>query len=248
MQTIRCPTCQRALSLPEPADPGMARCPLCGTTFGVAAPESEQAPAPVDPLVPPLSGVTAEPLTPYARRPPEPDEDYPGGPLTPADRTALQSAVSWLKGAGFLVLLRILSFGICPILVLADRRARTEVPVWVAAGLLVYLVVYLVICLSLLRGADRLNRLSSRVWAVAACSLAAFATLLEVLHALVVGWAILEGTRGGVVSGHMLVMLALGGQALLQGVLIVVFLVASIKAFAALRRPAVWHGFRTSRG
>jgi hypothetical protein len=27
-----------------------------------------------------------------------------------------------------------------------------------------------------------------------------------------------------------------------------VFLVASIKAFTALRRPAVWHGFRSNRG
>jgi hypothetical protein len=35
MPTISCPSCLRALSLPEHADIGTARCPLCRATFGV---------------------------------------------------------------------------------------------------------------------------------------------------------------------------------------------------------------------
>jgi len=61
-----------------------------------------------------------------------------------------------------------------------------------------------VICLSLLRGADTLNRLRSRAWAVAVCSLAAFATLLEMLHGLVIGRAILVNLRDRPCGTHRL--------------------------------------------
>jgi hypothetical protein len=227
------------LNLPEQADIATAQCSLCGATFDVPGPEAQQPHVPVVPAVPSHSGVTAEPPTPHARRSPEPDEDDPGGPLTAADRAALRSAVSWLKGAGVLVVLRTLLWGCFPVFMAAIAGVGEES--WSAAACL---VVYLGVCLFLGVEVETLNRLSSRPRAVIVCSLAAFATLVEVLLGLVAAWAILETARGGL-PPDMLVVLVI---ALFQGALIVVFLVASIKAFAALRRPAVWHGFRTSPG
>jgi hypothetical protein len=107
---------------------------------------------------------------------------------------------------------------------------------------LLLLVVYLVVCLLLLSGTETLNRLSSRVWAVMVCSLAALATLLELLLGLAVVWAVRKTAGGG--SEVVRIVLAIG---LIQGAFILIFLVASVKGFAALARPAVWHGFPLNR-
>jgi LSD1 subclass zinc finger protein len=237
MRTIHCPKCRRALNLPEHADIATARCALCGTTFDVPSPEPEQPPVPVVPGMAHHSGVTANPLAHVAPRPPEPDEDYPGGPLTPADRAALRSAVSWLKAASDLVLVRTLACGCCPAL-LAGTRANGAP--WVAVVLLVYVAGWLVVRWK----AETLNRLSSRRWAVTVCSLAALAALVEMLLGLVAVWASLVELAGrGTAKGVLLVL----AVALVQGMYIVVALVATIKAFSALRRPAVWHGFPLNR-
>jgi hypothetical protein len=185
--------------------------------------------------------VTVELLPPHARRPPEPDEDYPGGPLTPADRAAVRSAVSWLKAASNLVVLR-------PLLctggaVFVARITSVGVLVLLAAALAVHFVV----SLSLLAGAEKLNRLSSRTWAVMACSLAGLGSLVELLVTVGVVWGLVDQLRRPTFRDEV-GLVVIGGLALGQLVVLVVFLVASIKAFATLRRPAVWHGLSTNRG
>jgi LSD1 subclass zinc finger protein len=82
MRTIRCPTCQRPLSLPEHAELGTVQCPLCQATFDTPSPElGEMSPRAIplaakpDALSPGVLpfGVTAEPPAPM----PEEDGVHP---------------------------------------------------------------------------------------------------------------------------------------------------------------------------
>ena len=83
MPTIRCPSCRRALNVPEQHLGALARCPLCRHTF--------RAPAEPDPPPP------REPLP-----APGPVEELAPPPVEPA-RRALDPAGAWLQGCAALL-------------------------------------------------------------------------------------------------------------------------------------------------
>jgi hypothetical protein len=213
MYTIRCPSCRRPLNLPEQADVGTAQCPLCGTPFDVSSPEPERSAVPVVPVVPHHSGVTAQPQTFHPPRPDEPDEDYPGGPLTPPDRAAMESAALWLRAAAYLGVTRTLLCGCGPVLVGVQLTPLKDLP-WVIGCL-----AYLAACVVVLRGAEELKRPSSRAWAVTGCSLAALATLGEVL---LLGLVVALGLEGPFQHAGVIVLKV--ALVLIQGAYMLVFL------------------------
>src|SRR5436190_12371528 len=83
MPTIRCPSCRRALNVPEQHLGALARCPLCRHT--------SRAPAEPDPPPP------REPLP-----APGPVEELAPPPVEPA-RRALDPAGAWLQGCAALL-------------------------------------------------------------------------------------------------------------------------------------------------
>jgi hypothetical protein len=97
MPTVRCPSCQRALNLPDYQHGGDARCPLCHTTFPTASPQSLD-PAtsylPPIPLTMPTSQARPETKEPTPFDFEEPNESES---LSRPDRHALRSASNWLK-------------------------------------------------------------------------------------------------------------------------------------------------------
>jgi hypothetical protein len=220
------------LSLPEHADITAVQCSLCGATFEVAALEPEQRDVPTVAAVPSQSGVTAEQPNSHATRLPERDEVSPGDPLSPGERAALRSAVTWLRIAACL------GSGHAWMCVCAPLVALVEPTVAICLA-----VIDLLVCTIILAGTGGLERLSSRASAVMVCSLSALAALLELLFMALVAWALRGASQRLAGSEKFVPVIAM---ALSWPVVFLVFLVASIKAFAALRRPAVWHGFRSN--
>src|SRR5262245_42165943 len=93
MPTVHCPSCKRALNLPESADIESAQCPLCRTAFEV--------PARAAPALPPVPRANVREIGSPASSPSpfEFDEDHQA--LTPAgDRRAVHSACTWMRAAG----------------------------------------------------------------------------------------------------------------------------------------------------
>ena len=104
MPTVRCPSCKRALNLPESVDIATAQCPLCGATF--AAPPSRVEAVPLAAPIPPMPravvheepGQWSEPQTPF---------EFPSNPLPEAENREAASARFWLKSAGVIGLIHL---------------------------------------------------------------------------------------------------------------------------------------------
>src|SRR5947209_5259427 len=98
MPTVRCPSCKRALNLPEHADFSTARCPLCQTTFDVA----DQAPSPRPATRVSVPGISRVDTSSVDASSPFDFDDDSHHHLPRGDRKALTSAGHWLQAAGLL--------------------------------------------------------------------------------------------------------------------------------------------------
>ncbi|MFO0927842.1 MAG: hypothetical protein U0736_12510 [Gemmataceae bacterium] len=127
MTTVHCPTCNRALRLPDTLEAATAQCPLCGTTFPVAA-EPPLVAEPVRPEVPVerIVPLPAEPVEPSPRRPrPRTGElNSPEDRAAREDRRAVVKAATWMKAAGWLGTFQVLTCGLCQGLVLVAVMDR----------------------------------------------------------------------------------------------------------------------------
>src|SRR5688500_18886934 len=113
MPTVKCPSCRRALRLPENREVVTAQCPLCQATFDASPPAPAQrtaAPASTEALL-------VEPTEDSAEFEYDPDET----PQARADRRAIRAAAGWLKAMGAIGLTQLILCG-CFDLFEADRR------------------------------------------------------------------------------------------------------------------------------
>jgi hypothetical protein len=165
-------------------------------------------------------------------QPREPDEDHPTSPAQTDDWDALHSTAVWLRVATSLGLCHVLLCGCCPVLVVGEP--------WVV----ICLVAHLLICTILIVVVGGLEQMSSRTSFLVVCSLTALATMLQLLFTVLVAWGLVDEIRYYGFSGDIAVRVVL---ALVWPVSLIVFLVAGIKAFAALRRSLLWHRRPRSR-
>lgn len=109
MPTVRCPSCRRALSLPEDTVVETARCPLCGAVFAAAAAEEPRPPRP-RPAAP--AGPVGAREVPVPRRH---DHDLDGAepPLDGGAARGLSAASGWLKAMVALGVFHVLTCGAC---------------------------------------------------------------------------------------------------------------------------------------
>jgi hypothetical protein len=223
MPTVRCPSCSRALNLPDFADIQAARCPLCQATFDVPARPDSAPPGPAD-------ADAGDQLVPPDRVDPE----------LQADHAALHSAVGWLKAAALFSLVNALGCG-C----FSFPSDSTDNPLVV--GLFFGYLTRLAVSLLVWWGAESLNRrtrlevaVAGSVGAVVLSGLSALLLLPLLLSAV---HALPDLTEGVLNLEDTLMFSLVGGFHL---AIVVLFLVAGSKGIAVLRRPSVRQGFTGS--
>jgi LSD1 subclass zinc finger protein len=228
MPIVRCPSCRRALNLPESADISTAKCPLCQTTFDVPREPPRSAPP------------AADVIRPIGRAVPHPEPSVPrfedrDDLLPRADRLAVASACAWMKGAGILGAVHLFFCGCVSFAFLGGEEA----------AVFVYCTSYvfqLVASIVVYNGATALHRRTSPGWVMTAGVVAVILGVLSLLLALPVFAGALhqmELPRRRNAEDAILVGVAL----LLNLAVIVSFLVAGVKALRVLRRPGVRRGF-----
>jgi hypothetical protein len=234
MPTVRCPSCNRALKLPEAVDVATAQCPLCGTTF--AAAEHIQPP--------PRPAPQGAPAAPLRRRAAEPDVSSPfdfereADPLDRDDRLALASAASWLKAAGITGLLHSL---LCWCGTLGPAGDAHEI---LFIGYCLGYPIHLIVSLLVFNGARALTSRRSLGSARLAVVMTYLAVVLQVFFALPGFLTLLDSLtspRGRLSGGHEpFIVLML----IVQLLVIALFLTAGVKTMLALNRPGVQQAFR----
>jgi LSD1 subclass zinc finger protein len=223
MPTIRCPSCKRALNLPEHAEFATARCPLCQTDFDVPA----SAPPPAPSLAPAVFRAdTASAGQPSPFHFPE----EPGAALPAGDRKALASAANWLKVAGCLGVSHSVLCWCGTVVPLEGMRGAV-------AGCCLAYVLQFVACALVFRGGREMASFRGIGYARTAVRMAFLAALLEVLFALPLLLFMLERHWGG----DRDLILCLAG---LRVLLVALLLTAAIKTTLALQRPGVRRALR----
>jgi hypothetical protein len=231
MSTVRCPSCERALSLPEASDAATAKCPLCGRVFDVPA----RAP-PASPGLPsPPSGIQIDP-SPLPPAIHHFQDDHQEPFLPAADQRAVDSAAGWLRAAGMLGALHLI-FCDCFSACLAVSQSNESVV------LLLFFSAWLfegAISLTAYNAAGSLDVLRSRSLVRAAGVLCLVMVLLEALMAAPVVLALAEAAGAGARNRFALGnCVALAVFLLFDVTLILAFLVAGFKALDAQSRPDV---------
>ncbi len=230
MPTVRCPSCNRALHLPEAVDIATAQCPLCRTTFDVASRVEPPRPPPRSaPPAPP----SRERERPVASAAFDLDET-PGDVQWSQSRAALRSAAFWLKTGAVLSMGRTLLCGCCPFQIMRDF------PDELAATICFCYFVHMGLGIVLYFGADALARRTSYRWAMTACVLGLIAAGFELLFSLPALGLMLQLARGPQGEDRMLMC----GIFLVYPASIAALLAGSLKGFAALRRREVREAFR----
>jgi hypothetical protein len=231
MPTVHCPTCKRALNLPESADIASARCPLCQTAFEVPSRAAPPLPLPSVPraVVRQTDAGQAAPRPPF-----DFDDDQQDLPPAP-DRRAVQSACKWMKGAG-LTGLSHLFFCACVSFAFVNFN---EALVLTYCGSYVF---QLFASLMVYNGANALHRRTSAGWVYIAAVLALVLSALTLLLALPVLSAAIDGVGRRGMAGEDLLILIVAG--LLNLAVILSFLIAGVKAILAVRRESVRRGFQ----
>ncbi len=227
MPTVRCPSCNRALNLPEHADIRTARCPLCQTTFDVAdrAPPPPPVPRGPAPGAPEVDTASAGESAPF-----DFNEAVPH-PLAGDDRRALASAGSWLQAAGMVGLAHSLFCWCGSVIPLEGTEG-------LVAGCCFGYVLQIVASALVYRGGRELTTQQSIGFARTAVAMAFLAVVLELLFAIPLVLFTLE--RGRVDSDDVALLVLVAG---LRVVLIALFLTAGARAMLALRRPGVRRAF-----
>jgi hypothetical protein len=222
MATVRCPSCKRALNLPEHADISTACCPLCQTTFDVAdvaaAPPRPVARAtPVSPRVDTSAVGGPSPL----------DFDGPGQRLSHEDRKALSTAGYLLQGAGVLGILHSLFCWCGTIIPMEGAEA-------LVAGCCFVYVLQVVASAYVYRGGRELLTFQQTGHARTAVIVAFLAVGLEMVFA-VPPLAFIRHKQWSD-GEELLIVLFIAGLRIL---LVALFLTAAIKTSMALNRPGV---------
>jgi LSD1 subclass zinc finger protein len=229
MATVHCPSCRRALHLPEHHTGAQVQCPLCRTTFP-AVPEE-----PLRPLR--LAGETVEQPTPRRRREVDMDLDLPAAPrdrLPREERKRLESAAFLLKVMAGLGISRGLLFCMCCLPAVGpdfQREFPDEILAVVSIGTLVEIVALGLVYF----GADDMMHQRRHHLATVACIV-----------------AIAVGTLGLIFSGVALLMTLAGSRAggpaclwsFFSLIVAVVGLFGGVRGWAVLSEPGVREAFR----
>jgi phage FluMu protein Com len=235
MPTVRCPSCNRALNLPESSDIVTAKCPLCQTAFPVV--DRVESPPRPRPTTAPVARAVLREQTPG----PLPFDLEPGRPdsLGRDNRKALGAASSWCKAAGFVGLLHTI---LCWCGTFGNVSNDTFV-----AGYCIGHLLQIAVSVLVYRGASALTARRSFGTAQLAGLMAFVAVVFEVLFAIplvvTLGDALdrSSSSRGRTGPGEevpiCLFLLAL------QLVVVALFLMAGVKTLLALNRPGVRQGF-----
>jgi hypothetical protein len=240
MPTVRCPSCHRALNLPEFTDIESARCPLCQHTFPVPGRAAPAEPAPLQPWSAPAR-VDTDNGQPW-RTPDQVDTDSTGpmplGPdeeaLPAEDRRAVASASAWLKGSGILGLVHLFFCG-C----VSFAFIREDAAILLYCGSYIF---QLMASLIIYNGGNALRRGTSRGWTETAGILALIMGVLATVMAVPIFLAALREMdlpRRRSTEDTLMLLVAL----MLNLSLIVAFFVAGVKTWVALRRPSVRTSF-----
>jgi hypothetical protein len=226
MSVVRCPSCERALILPEASDAATAKCPLCGRVFDLPSHE----PVPVGPPTSAPSGVQTDP----SALPPVHHYHDSHEPFLPAaDLGAIDSATRWLRAAGALGMLHLLlcdCFSCCLALPWGDEGV---VVLLFAAGWLLEAVV----SLTALHAAGSLELLGSRWLLRPAGVLCLVMVVLESLLTAPVVRALANSARGAPGRNAVVEAAVFAVILLFDAALVLTFLVAGLKALGAQGRP-----------
>jgi hypothetical protein len=233
MPTVRCPSCNRALNLPEHADIDTAKCPLCQTAFAVTAQLPPPRPLPARAAPTPVRRREVEPIaTPFDFH------EEASDPLPRDDRKALYAAANWLKTGSLLAIGHTFLCGCCPFLSVPGL-GEDVITVCCFCHL-----VRIAVSIIIYNGAEAFNRRSSHGWALTSCVLALMLAALSLLFILPILLDLpLQGPARlgmGPNEDQVVAMLA-GGLSTLA--VIVTFVVGAVKGFLVLRRPAVRRAF-----
>jgi hypothetical protein len=241
MPTVRCPSCQRALHLPEGEQGTMACCPLCKTTF--PTPPAEPlftVPAPIAaPFVP---RPVPQPPAPPPAAPENPlrfdDRDGPAAEAVPhADRTALRAAADWQRTYAGLASLHVLTCGCFNMLALLELTH-----VGIGLHVLVAVLFPVVALFLIFSGAEAMAKRRNRPLALIGSFLAVAVAASQVLLPLAV-ITVAQAERGGNFADpsfycvSLLLALALG----------IVGVIGGVKGLYLLHKPAVIQAFQSDR-
>lgn len=223
MPLVRCPSCNRALNLPEAADIVTAQCPLCATTFEVPS----RAEPPLSRMPMPRASPVDVPPAPSPFRFDEESDDLP--PRN--DREAVRSASAWMRAAGVTGLGH-LFFCACVSFAFINE---SEALVFAYCGSYVF---QLVASLLVYNGASALQRRSSAgyVWTTAVLALA-----LAALSLLLAAPVFLRAAESARRQNEDVFIVGIAG--LLNLAVIVTFLVAGLKTILVMLRDPVRRGF-----
>lgn len=227
MPVVRCPSCNRALNLPEFTEISTAQCPLCGTAFAVP---SRVAPSsPVPPSFPQPGAREVDAHSPPQHYHDHAEDDH----ASRTDREAVYSACAWMRTAGSLGLLH-LFFCSCMTFALFDNEI----------GFIIFCgadVLQFITSLVVYNGATSLQRRTSQGWVTVAGVLALVVGVTCMLLAIPVmfkGMLDLQTPR----RDHEGAILLLG-MGVVNLIVMVAFIGAGLKALAAVSRPGVARGF-----
>jgi hypothetical protein len=222
MPTVHCPTCQRALHLPEAVQGSTACCPLCRTSF----------PTPAEPpRVPERPSVASVPVQPWGAKEQRPDfppgartgdstfdfnEPTEADELSLKDREAMRSAASWLRGFVIFATLHLISCGCVNVLALTGGVSGS------IGCFIVTFAMQLVALILVFSSAESIARRRNRGLGLAGCFLTLVLSLVHVLLPLL---ALAAGPQGEpmffLVSMGMAVAVAvIGTIAALRGLMI----------------------------
>jgi hypothetical protein len=231
MSIVRCPSCDRALNLPERSEVTTAQCPMCQHVFAVGRPASV-------PYVPPVPTPTVRPREDAS---PAPLPSFPGqseDPQALALRRAVDSTSAWLRGAGIVGLLH-LFFCSC---VSFAFIGHDDLFILGYCGSYVF---QLAASLIAYNGSTVLQRRSSRGWVQAAGVLSLLVGGLTAVLAVPVFSQVLRDLNVNRQQNTQESGIILLGALAANAVVVVFFLVAGVKTLLVLRRPEIRSGFRS---
>jgi hypothetical protein len=224
MPTVRCPSCNRALKLPEAIEVVTAQCPLCQTTFDAAA-HVEQPRRPPPAPMPPIVRATTESIP----VPTPSDFERDAAALPPADGKAVDSAAGWLRWAGLTGMLHTLLCWCGTFGNLFGQEALSCFCIGYLGHLVISAIVY--------HGASALSARRSLGTARSAAILCFVAVLFQLVFSIP-PFLNLISFVGSMPAGEEKVIM-LGSVLLLHLLLVSLFLTAGIKTMLALDRPGV---------
>lgn len=233
MSIVRCPSCSRALNLPDASDVASAKCPLCGHVFDVGS----RAPSA------PLASPTSQPSHFQIGSPvPQPlhEDDDPAVPILPAeDHRAVASAVGWMRAAGLLGATHLFFCSCCSIVFIRNVSREETFLCLYACGYLIQGAVSLIVY----NAGRSLERRGSRGWVwtggVLSLVMSALATLMATPAFLSLPAAFEADFRRHAAEDSIVLLVTL----LFDVTLAVSFLVGGVKALLVMSRPAIWAGF-----